>query len=78
MIIAGGGTDNTYFGTIDDTVQSLQANLEPEAQQMLQAQLAAINDMTSIATQTLDLYRQLNSNSPFHGGGIAGQVKLHA
>jgi hypothetical protein len=78
IIIVGGGTDPTYFGTIDDTVQSLQTNPGPDAQLMLQAQLAAINDMTSAASQTLDLYRQLNSNSPFHAGGIAGKVRIRA
>lgn len=70
IIIVGGKTEGTYLDTIDDTIHELQTNPQPETQQMLQEQLAAVQDMTSTAQQTVDLYRQLSTNSLLNGMGI--------
>lgn len=78
IIIVGGKTDGTNFGTIDDTIHVLQTDPQPEAQQILQEQIAAVQDMSSTAQQAVNLYQQLNANSLFNGMGIVPPKKLRS
>ena len=58
IIIVGGKTDGTYFQTIDDSMNDLRNNPQPEIAELLQNQVTAVQDMASESMKAVQLYRQ--------------------
>jgi hypothetical protein len=60
IIIVGGKTDGTYFQTIDDSVNDLRTDPQPETLQLFRNQIRAVQDMTSTSMEVVNLHRQFS------------------
>lgn len=58
IIIVGGKTDGTYFQTIDDSMNDLRNDPQPETVELLQNQVTAVQDMASVSMNAVQLSRQ--------------------
>lgn len=58
-MIAGGTSSDTYFQTIDDSLNQLQQNPTPQTFEMFTAQFGAVQDMISTAEQTVQMSQSI-------------------